>query len=110
MVEPGGRLTRQRDATVDELARLEPLGVTFVRSCAAFYIFPRIDAKRYNITNDTQFCLDFLREKHIMLINGTGFDWKEPDHVRIIMLPEVDELTRAIRELGDFLQSYRQSI
>ena len=108
MIKPGGRLLEQRDATVCELAKLEPLGVTFVRPCAAFYVFPRIDAKRYNITDDSKFCLDFLREKHIMLINGRGFDWIEPDHVRIIMLPEVDKLVWAIRELGDFLQSYRQ--
>lgn len=108
MVRPGGRLFEQRNATVRELAKLEPLGVTFVPSVAAFYIFPKIDAKRYNITNDTQFCLDFLRAKHIMVINGTGFDWKEPDHVRVIMLPEVDKLVWAIQELGDFLQSYRQ--
>ena len=108
MLEPGGRLLEQRNVTVQELAKLEPLGVTFVRPCAAFYIFPKIDAKRYNITDDTKFCLDFLKAKHIMVVNGTGFNWKDPDHVRIIMLPEVDKLAWAIRELGDFLQSYRQ--
>jgi len=108
MVRPGGRLLEQRDATVRELTKLEPLGVSFVKPCAAFYLFAKIDAKRYNITDDTQFCLDFLREKHIMLINGTGFDWPEPDHVRIIMLPKVDKLSKAMQDLGDFLQGYSQ--
>jgi alanine-synthesizing transaminase len=110
MIKPGGRIAQQRDATVRELKKLEPLGVTFVPSCAAFYIFPKIDIKRYNITDDAKFCLDFLREKHIMLINGRGFDWKEPDHVRIIMLPEVDKLVWAVQELGDFLLGYRQEL
>ena len=108
MIEPGGRLFEQRAATLQELRKLEPLGVTFVEPCAAFYLFPKIDVKRYNITDDTKFCLDFLREKHIMLINGTGFDWHEPNHVRIIMLPEPKKLAWAIQELGDFLQTYRQ--
>lgn len=108
MIRPGGRLLEQRDATVRELAKLEPLGITFVKPCAAFYLFAKIDTKRYHITSDTAFCIDFLREKHIMLINGTGFDWKEPDHVRIIMLPEVDELIGAVHALRDFLQGYYQ--
>ena len=108
MLVPGGRLYEQRNATVRELSKLEPLGVTFVKPCAAFYIFPKIDAKRYNITDDAKFCMDFLRQKHIMLINGRGFDWKDPDHVRVIMLPEAEKLAWAIRELGEFLQSYWQ--
>jgi len=108
MMRPGGRVYEQRKVTLEELDKLEPLGVTYARPCAAFYIFPKIDAKRYNITDDVKFCLDLLREKHIMLINGRGFDWKDPDHVRIIMLPEVDEMKKAIRDLGDFLENYRQ--
>jgi len=109
MVVPGGRIYEQRQATMDELTKLEPLGVTFVRPSAAFYIFPKIDAKRYNITNDSQFCLDFLKAKHVMLVNGTGFDWPNPDHVRIVMLPKPEEMAKAIRDLGDFLQTYRQA-
>jgi len=109
MVVPGGRIYEQRQATMDELTKLEPLGVTFVRPSAAFYIFPKIDTKRYNITDDSKFCLDFLKEKHIMLVNGTGFDWPNPDHVRIVMLPKPEEMAQAIIALGDFLQNYRQS-
>jgi len=109
MTKVGGHVYERRQATMDELTKLEPLGVTFVRPSASFYIFPKIDAKRYNITDDSKFCLDFVREKHIMLVNGTGFDWPNPDHVRIVMLPKPEEMAKAIRDLGDFLQNYRQA-
>jgi alanine-synthesizing transaminase len=108
MVRPGGRLLEQRNATVRELKKLEPLGLSFVEPCAAFYLFLKIDAPRYNITDDKKFCLDLLKAKHIMLINGTGFGWQEPDHVRVIMLPEADKMTKAVRDIGEFLQGYRQ--
>ncbi len=108
MVRPGGRLYEQRAATLAGLDKLKDLGVSYVKPKAAFYLFPKIDIARYNITNDTQFCIDLLREKHIMLINGRGFNLKTPDHVRIIMLPEKDKLTKAMADLGDFLSSYRQ--
>ena len=108
MVRPGGRLYEQREATIRELEKLDHLGLSFVKPCAAFYLFLKIDAKRYNITDDRKLCLDFLKAKHVMLINGSGFGWAEPDHVRIIMLPEAEKMAGAIRDLGDFLQGYRQ--
>jgi alanine-synthesizing transaminase len=72
-------------------------------------MFPKIDVKKFNITDDRQFVFDFLRAKKVMLVQGTGFNWLNPDHFRIVFLPPVDELTEAIYKLGDFLSTYKQS-
>ncbi|MFT5597819.1 MAG: alanine-synthesizing transaminase, partial [Chitinophagales bacterium] len=53
--------------------------------------------------------LDFLTEKHVLLVHGTAFNWKQPDHFRIVFLPHLNELKTAIEALGKFLDSYRQS-
>ena len=74
---------------------------------AAFYIFPRIDAKRFGIQNDEQFVLDFLREKHVLLVHGGGFNWANPDHFRIVYLPEVSILTESMKKMDEFLEKYR---
>lgn len=71
-------------------------------------MFPKIDIKRFNITDDYKFVLDFLREKKVLLVQGTGFNWVEPDHFRIVYLPAVDELTVALNRLEEFLATYRQ--
>jgi alanine-synthesizing transaminase len=63
---------------------------------------------RVNITDDERFVLDLLREKHLFLVQGTGFNWKEPDHFRIVFLPEKETLKEAINRLGEFLANYRQ--
>ena len=76
---------------------------------AAFYIFPKIDTKRFNITNDEQFALDLLREKRILIVQGSGFNWVEPDHFRIVYLPRKMDLIKAMHELGDFLETYHQN-
>ena len=75
---------------------------------AAFYIFPKIDVKKFNITNDTQFALDFLRQKRVLLIPGSGFNWKQPDHFRLVYLPRVEVLSEATDKLADFLSTYHQ--
>ena len=82
--------------------------MSYVRPQAAFYVFPRVDAKRFNIKNDEQFVLDFLREQHVLLVHGGGFHWNEPDHFRIVYLPEKEVLTEAIDKLGVFLETYQQ--
>ena len=106
MMVPGGRLYEQREACCRELDKID--GLTYVKNDAAFYIFPKVDAKRFNITSDHQFCMDLLHEKHILMIPGSGFSYPTPDHFRIVMLPEADQMAWAISELGDFLKTYRQ--
>jgi len=106
LFEPGGRVYEQRRACCEALDRVD--GVTYVKPMAAFYVFPRVDIKRFHITNDEQFVLDFLREQHVLLVHGGGFHWNEPDHFRIVYLPEKEVLTEAVDKLGVFLRTYQQ--
>ncbi len=107
MIVPGGRLYEQREATCRELAKID--GISFVKNSAAFYLFPKIDVKKFNITDDQQFAMDYLHSKNVMIIPGRGFSWTEPDHFRIVMLPEPEQIAKAMRDLGDFLKDYRQN-
>jgi alanine-synthesizing transaminase len=104
LVLPGGRLLEQRDAAVSALRAIP--GVSCVEPKGALYVFPRLDPERYPIADDQRFVLDFLREQHVLLVQGTGFNWPEPDHLRIVTLPHTDVLTEAIGRLGTFLDSY----
>jgi hypothetical protein len=83
-------------------------GLSVVKNHGAFYVFPKLDVKKFNITNDKKFAFDLLHEKHIFIVPGSGFDWHEPDHFRIVMLPEPNEIAQAIRDIGDFLNGYWQ--
>ena len=94
MVRPGGRLYEQRAATLQVLDQIE--GISYVKNKAAFYLFPKLDVKKFNITNDKIFARDLLRAARILIVPGSGFDWKEPDHFRIVMLPEPEVLSSAI--------------
>lgn len=106
MIEPGGRLYEQREATCRELDKIE--GLTYVKNSAAFYLFPKLDIKKFNITDDQQFAMDYLHSKNVMVIPGRGFSWNRPDHFRVVMLPEPEVLAKAMRDLGEFLASYWQ--
>ena len=103
---PGGRLREQRDVSVEMVNRIPGLSVTTPKG--ALYCFPKVDCKRFNITDDERFIIDLLRKKHLLLVHGTGFNWDAPDHFRIVFLPERDTLLEAIKRLGDFLADYRQ--
>ena len=103
---PGGRIYEQREYIYNALNEIP--GISAVKPKAAFYIFPRIDTKRYHILDDEQFVLDFLREKKILLVCGGGFNWGRPDHFRLVYLPAVEQLKMAMTELRDFLGSYSQ--
>lgn len=103
---PGGRVYDQREYVYNALKDIP--GISVVKPDAAFYIFPKIDVKKFNITNDEQFALDLLREKKILIVQGTGFNWKQPDHFRVVYLPRVEVLGKAMTELRDFLSYYRQ--
>lgn len=102
---PGGRLYEQRRATMEELEKID--GVSFVKTRGAFYIFPKIDIKKYHFENDKDFARGLLESKHILVIPGSGFDYPEPDHFRIVMLPQPDVLRKAIQDLGDYLYSIK---
>jgi alanine-synthesizing transaminase len=104
LILPGGRLKEQRDLAYELLTSIP--GVSCVKPKGALYLFPKLDIKQFNITNDENWILDFLIEKKVLLVQGTAFNWKEPDHFRIVFLPHKDELRKAIEGLGDFLGSY----
>ncbi|MDR0708952.1 MAG: pyridoxal phosphate-dependent aminotransferase [Spirochaetaceae bacterium] len=106
LVIPGGRLKEQRDTAVSIVNGIP--GLSVVNPRGALYCFPKVDIKRFNITDDEQFMLDLLREQHLLLVQGTGFNWKEPDHFRIVFLPDRETLADALRRLGVFLEHYRQ--
>lgn len=103
---PEGRLYQQRDAAWEALNAIP--GVSCVKPKGALYMFPKIDIKRYNIHSDVQMVLDFLRQEKVLLVQGTGFNWHEPNHVRVVTLPYASELVTAIKRFGSFLESYRQ--
>ena len=97
MLVPGGRLYEQREACCRVLDTIE--GLSYVKNHAAFYIFPKLDIERFHITDDNQFAFDFLHEKHVMIIPGRGFSWKQPDHFRIVMLPRPEQLADAMEKM-----------
>lgn len=105
-VVPGGRVYEQAEFITKALNDIP--GISAVKPKAGFYIFPKIDTKRFNITDDEQFTFDLLREKKILLIAGKGFNWHQPDHFRIVYLPRIEVLDEATQKLRDFLQYYRQ--
>lgn len=103
---PGGRIFEQRKCICDALAHID--GMSAVTPEAAFYIFPKIDVRKFHVHDDEQFVLDFLREKHVLLVHGRGFNWPEPDHFRIVYLPDIEILSRCTQKLKEFLVNYRQ--
>lgn len=105
-IVPGGRVYEQREYIYKALNDIP--GISAVKPKAAFYIFPKIDTKRFNIKDDEKFALDLLHEKKILLVHGGGFNWKEPDHFRVVYLPRMEVLEDAVGKLGDFLSYYRQ--
>lgn len=107
LLKRGGRLYDQREYIYSSLKKIP--GITVVKPKAAFYIFPRIDTKRFNIIDDEQFALDFLKSKHILFIHGTGFNWDNVDHFRLVYLADTKKLKYAVDGLDDFLAKYRQN-
>lgn len=106
MVRPGGRIYEQRKATIDELKKIN--GLSFVKNSGAFYIFPKLDIRKFQITDDKKFARDLLYATNILLVPGSGFDWNAPDHFRIVMLPDKEVLSDAVRKIGSFLDGYNQ--
>ena len=106
LLKPGGRIYEQRACIYKALNEID--GVSAVKPKAAFYIFPKFDIRKFNIKDDERFVLEFLRKKKILLVHGRAFNYPEPDHVRIVYLPTVKELTMATNALSDFLSDYSQ--
>ena len=106
LVEPGGRLREQRDMAWKLLNDIP--GISCVKAEGALYMFPKIDVNKFGIKDDVKFILDLLNDKKILFVEGTGFNWKAPDHFRIVFLPSVKDLEYAITQLKDFLAVYKQ--
>jgi len=106
LIGPGGRLLDQRDAAIRSLNRIP--GVSCVVPRGALYVFPRLDPEVYEIHDDSQLVLDLLLDEKILVVQGTGFNWPEHDHIRIVTLPWARELETAIERIGNFLAGYKQ--
>ncbi|WP_406291312.1 pyridoxal phosphate-dependent aminotransferase [Embleya sp. NBC_00896] len=106
LILPGGRLHEQRDAAYEALISIP--GVTCVKPKGALYAFPRIDPDVCKILDDEKFVFDLLQSQRILVVQGTGFNWHQPDHFRVVTLPQVDDLTDAIGRIGEFIGSYGQ--
>ncbi|MES2398945.1 MAG: pyridoxal phosphate-dependent aminotransferase [Pseudomonadota bacterium] len=107
LTREGGRLRRQRDLAYELITAIP--GVTCVKPQAALYMFPRLDPKVYPIKDDRQFFLELLKETKVMLVQGTGFNWPNPDHFRIVFLPHEEDLREAINRIAKFLENYRKT-
>ena len=107
LTRDGGRLREQRDICYSMVNSID--GLSCVKPQGAFYLFPKIDIKKFNISNDEKFVLDFLKSEKILLVHGTGFNWPHPDHFRIVFLPRADELRDAMEKMGNFLSHYKQA-
>ena len=106
LILPGGRLLEQRNRAYELLTQIP--GITCVKPKGAMYLFPKIDVKKFNIKDDAKFVLDFLVQEKVLLVQGTGFNWKQQDHFRIVTLPHVEDLEMAIGRLERFLTTYSQ--
>ncbi|GLC81621.1 pyridoxal phosphate-dependent aminotransferase [Lacrimispora brassicae] len=106
LLVPGGRIYEQREYTYDALNAIP--GISVVKPKAAFYMFPKIDTDKFNISDDEKFVLDFLKDKKILLTHGGGFHWEKPDHFRVVYLPELSQLKTACNKLADFMSGYIQ--
>jgi alanine-synthesizing transaminase len=106
LVAPGGRLARQRDLAYQLLSQIP--GVSVVKPKAALYMFPRLDPKVYPIADDQQFAYELLAEEKVLIVQGSGFNWPQPDHFRLVFLPNSDDLAEAVGRIDRFLAHYRR--
>lgn len=107
LLKPGGRIYEQREIVYNYLKNID--GISVVKPKSAFYIFPKMDIKKFNIKDDEKFALDLLHEKKILVIHGRGFNWLEPDHFRIAYLPDSDSLENVMIKIKEFFANYYQN-
>ncbi|QEN07160.1 pyridoxal phosphate-dependent aminotransferase [Oceanispirochaeta crateris] len=108
LVAPGGRLRSQRDFFYEKLVSIP--GISCVKPKGALYMFPKVDVKKFNISNDQKLIYDILTETRTLLVQGTGFNWKEPDHFRMVFLPELEALSLVATRLESFFETYVQRV
>jgi alanine-synthesizing transaminase len=108
LVQPGGRLRRQRDLAYELLTQIP--GVSCVKPHAALYMFPKLDRHMYPINDDQAFIEDLLHKTKVLLVQGTGFNWPQTDHFRIVFLPHEDDLREAIGRISNYLEQYRKRV
>jgi alanine-synthesizing transaminase len=108
LMMPGGRIYEQRNFIYERLNSID--GISVGKPQGAFYIFPRLDVKKFNITSDSQFALDFLRHQKVLIVQGSGFNWVASDHFRIVYLPRIEDLAKAMDRLEIFLSGYQQKV
>ncbi|CAN7215721.1 pyridoxal phosphate-dependent aminotransferase [Knoellia sp. LjRoot47] len=106
LIVPGGRFYEQIKLANRLLNEIP--GVTSVEPHGALYCFPRLDPEMYAIEDDQQFVIDLLRAKKILVTHGTGFNWFEPDHFRLVTLPDTEVLTEAIGRIAEYLETIRR--
>ncbi|MFM0586016.1 pyridoxal phosphate-dependent aminotransferase [Streptococcus suis] len=106
LLMPGGRLYEQREFITKAINDIS--GLSAVKPKAGLYVFPKIDREMYRVEDDEQFVLDFLKQEKVLLVHGRGFNWKDPDHFRIVYLPRVDELAEIQEKMSRFLRQYRR--
>ncbi|MFV0575704.1 MAG: pyridoxal phosphate-dependent aminotransferase [Vibrio sp.] len=106
LILPGGRLLEQRNKAYELITQIP--GISCVKPKGAMYLFPKIDVKKYGITDDAKMVMDFLVQEKVLLVQGSGFNWHKPDHFRIVTLPYVEDLEAAIGRFERFLSTYKQ--
>ncbi|NKF51448.1 pyridoxal phosphate-dependent aminotransferase [Shewanella sp. WXL01] len=106
LILPSGRLTVQRDVCIEALNSIP--GVSVKKPKGALYAFPKLDIKKFNLRDDERLVLDLLKSEKMLLVQGTAFNWPEPDHLRVVFLPHKEDLQKAMQGFGNFLEHYQQ--
>ena len=106
LTAPGGRLYEQRNFSYDLFNSIP--GISCVKPMGGLYLFPKIDLTKIQVKDDEQFVLDFLKQKKVLLVQGTGFNWPHPDHFRVVFLPPVEEMKMVAQRFAEFVDGYSQ--
>ncbi len=106
LVIPTGRLYKQMELSHQKLINIP--GITCVRPKGAMYLFPKIDLKQFNFKNDGDFVLSLLEDQRILVVAGGGFNYKQPDHFRIVFLPHLEQLGIAMDKIGLHFENNRK--
>jgi alanine-synthesizing transaminase len=105
LVAPTGRLYKQREIAYEGLTSIP--GVSCVKPLSAMYLFLKLDPKMYAIEDDQKFILDLLIEQKVLVVQGSGFNWEDNNHLRVVFLPNEDELKEAIKRIDKYLGQKR---
>ena len=106
LINGDGRLIKQRNLAHKLINEID--GLSCNPAMGALYLFVKVDAEKFNITNDEQMILDLLVQEKILLVHGSAFNITEKNYFRLVFLPHVDELVPAMAKLKNFFNSYQQ--